>query len=76
MLSGDVMTHNLFPPSALTDMLASMMIWNRLDESFWTEYAPERYYLRTELRLGYLHSEGVRPGYWPDLVDADVRVAQ
>ncbi|OWZ14927.1 hypothetical protein PHMEG_00011523 [Phytophthora megakarya] len=34
MLSGDVMTHNLFPPSALADMLASVMLWNRLDESF------------------------------------------
>ncbi|OWZ12865.1 hypothetical protein PHMEG_00013901 [Phytophthora megakarya] len=55
MLSGDVMTHNLFPPSALADMLANMMFWNRLDESFWTkEFAPD----------------------WPDLVDADVRVAQ
>ncbi|OWY99983.1 hypothetical protein PHMEG_00028924 [Phytophthora megakarya] len=32
MLSGDVMTHNLFPPSALADMLASMMFGNRLDE--------------------------------------------
>ncbi|OWZ02324.1 hypothetical protein PHMEG_00026132, partial [Phytophthora megakarya] len=41
MLSGDVMTHNLFPPSALADMLASMMFWNRLDESFWTKYVPE-----------------------------------
>ncbi|OWY99844.1 hypothetical protein PHMEG_00029081 [Phytophthora megakarya] len=38
MVSGDVMTHNLFPPSALADMLASMMFWNRLDESFWTKY--------------------------------------
>ncbi|OWZ09719.1 hypothetical protein PHMEG_00017540, partial [Phytophthora megakarya] len=76
MLRGDVMTHNLFPPSALADMLASMMLWNRLDESFWAKYVPEKYYLRSELRLDSLHSEGVRPGYWPDLVDADVRVAQ
>ncbi|OWY98929.1 hypothetical protein PHMEG_00030168 [Phytophthora megakarya] len=76
MLSGDVMTHNLFPPSALADMLASMMFWNRLDESFWTKYVPEKYYLRAELRLDLLHSEGARPGYWPDLVDADVCVAQ
>ncbi|OWZ15938.1 hypothetical protein PHMEG_00010339, partial [Phytophthora megakarya] len=76
MLSGDVMTHNLFPPSALADMLASMMFWNRLDESFWTKYVPERYYLRAELRLASLHSEGVRPEYWSDLVDADVRVVQ
>ncbi|OWZ06931.1 hypothetical protein PHMEG_00020743 [Phytophthora megakarya] len=76
MLNGDVMTHNLFPPSELADMLASMMFWNRLDESFWTKYVPEKYYLRAELRLDLLHSEGVRPGYWPDLVDADVRVAQ
>ncbi|OWY92724.1 hypothetical protein PHMEG_00038147 [Phytophthora megakarya] len=52
------------------------MFWNRLDESFWTKYVPEKYYLRAELRLDLLHSEGVRPGYWPDLVDADVRVAQ
>ncbi|OWY96777.1 hypothetical protein PHMEG_00032873, partial [Phytophthora megakarya] len=57
MRNVDVMTHNLFPPSELADMLASMMFWNRLDESFWAKY-------------------GVRPGYWPDLVDADVRVAQ
>ncbi|OWZ01420.1 hypothetical protein PHMEG_00027194 [Phytophthora megakarya] len=42
MLSGDIMTHNLFH----------------------------------QLRLGSLHSEGVRPGYWSDLVDVDVRVAQ
>ncbi|OWZ10011.1 hypothetical protein PHMEG_00017203 [Phytophthora megakarya] len=49
MLSGDVMTYNLFPPSALIDMLASMMFWNRLYESFWTKYVPERYYLRAEL---------------------------
>ncbi|OWZ01232.1 hypothetical protein PHMEG_00027421 [Phytophthora megakarya] len=70
------MTHNLFPPSSLPDMLASMMFWKRLDESFWTKYVPEKYYLCAELCLGSLHSEGVRPGYWPDLVDADVRVAQ
>ncbi|OWY99335.1 hypothetical protein PHMEG_00029671 [Phytophthora megakarya] len=76
MLSGDVMTHNLFPPSALADMLASMTFWNRLDESFWTKYVPEKYYLRAELRSNSLHSEGVRPEYWPDLVDADVRVVQ
>ncbi|OWZ17857.1 hypothetical protein PHMEG_0008143 [Phytophthora megakarya] len=62
MLSGDVMTHNLFPPSAFAAMLASMMVWNRM--------------FRAELRLDLLHSEGVRPGYWPDLVDADVRLAQ
>ncbi|OWZ04658.1 hypothetical protein PHMEG_00023403 [Phytophthora megakarya] len=74
MVSGDVMTHNLFLPSALADMLASMMFWNRLDESFWTKYVPQKYYLRAELRLDLLHSEGVRPGYWPDLVDADVQV--
>ncbi|OWZ00150.1 hypothetical protein PHMEG_00028724 [Phytophthora megakarya] len=76
MLNGDVMTHNLFPPSELADMLASMMFWNRLDESLWAKYVPEKYYLRAELRLDLLHSEGARPGYWPDLVDADVRVAQ
>ncbi|OWY94424.1 hypothetical protein PHMEG_00035851, partial [Phytophthora megakarya] len=70
------MTHNLIPPSELADMLASMMFWNRLDESLWAKYVPEKYYLRAELRLDLLHSEGVRPGYWPDLVDADVRVAQ
>ncbi|OWZ12823.1 hypothetical protein PHMEG_00013951 [Phytophthora megakarya] len=63
MLNGDVMTHNLFPPSELPDMLASMMFWNRLDESFWAKYVPEKYYLRAELRLDLLHSEGVRPGY-------------
>ncbi|OWZ05947.1 hypothetical protein PHMEG_00021873 [Phytophthora megakarya] len=76
LLSGDVMTHNLFPPSALADMLASMMFWNRLDESFWTKYVPEKYNLRAELRLDLLDSEGVRPRYRLDLVDADVRVAQ
>ncbi|OWZ07212.1 hypothetical protein PHMEG_00020425 [Phytophthora megakarya] len=70
------MTHNLFPPSEFADMLASMMFWNRLDESLWAKYIPEKYYLRAQLRLDLLHSEGVRPGYWPDLVDADVRVAQ
>ncbi|OWY97433.1 hypothetical protein PHMEG_00032031 [Phytophthora megakarya] len=59
MLNGDVMTHNLFPPSELADMLTSMMFWNRLDESFWTKYVPEKYYLRAELRLDLLHSEGV-----------------
>ncbi|OWY93647.1 hypothetical protein PHMEG_00036882 [Phytophthora megakarya] len=37
---------------------------------------PKKYYLRAELRLDLLHSEGVRPGYWPDLVDADVRMDQ
>ncbi|OWY97362.1 hypothetical protein PHMEG_00032125 [Phytophthora megakarya] len=63
LLSGDVMTYNLFPPSALADMLASMMFWNRLDESFWAKEVPEKYYLRAELRLDSLHSEGVRPGY-------------
>ncbi|OWY95447.1 LOW QUALITY PROTEIN: hypothetical protein PHMEG_00034544 [Phytophthora megakarya] len=50
MLNVDVMTHNLFPPSELADMLASMMFWNRLDESFWAKYVPEKYYLRAELR--------------------------
>ncbi|OWZ13263.1 LOW QUALITY PROTEIN: hypothetical protein PHMEG_00013440 [Phytophthora megakarya] len=58
MLNGDVMTHNLFPPSELADMLASMMFWNRLDESFWTKYVPEKYYHRAALRLDLLYSEG------------------
>ncbi|OWY94749.1 hypothetical protein PHMEG_00035434, partial [Phytophthora megakarya] len=58
------------------EMLTSMKFWNRLDESFWAKYVPQKYYLCAELRLDRLHSEGVRPGYWPDLVDADVRVAQ
>ncbi|OWY98600.1 hypothetical protein PHMEG_00030599 [Phytophthora megakarya] len=78
MLSEDimVMVHNLFPPAALAAMLSSMMFWNRLDEALWSNYVPERYYLRGELLLTDVHSEGVHPDFWPDLIDSDVRDAR
>ncbi|OWZ11859.1 hypothetical protein PHMEG_00015062 [Phytophthora megakarya] len=76
IFSGDVMTHNLFSPSAFAEMVVSMMFRNRLDDSLWAKYDPDRYYLRAELRLTDTHSEGNRPEFWPDLIEADVRDAQ
>ncbi|OWZ14543.1 hypothetical protein PHMEG_00011970, partial [Phytophthora megakarya] len=76
MLSEDFMVHNLFPPPALAVMLTSMMFCYRLDESLWFKYVPERLYLRAELLFADAYSEGIRPEFWPDLVDADVCDAQ
>ncbi|KAF4314879.1 hypothetical protein G195_011330 [Phytophthora kernoviae 00238/432] len=48
-------------------MLASMMYWKRLDESFWTKFVPERYFLAAEVRLEDLQVLNEQPPFWNPL---------
>ncbi|KAE9013950.1 hypothetical protein PR001_g15264 [Phytophthora rubi] len=64
-LQEDRPVHTRFCQDDLVEMLSRMMFWNKLNESHWPKYAPERYYLAAEARLDdmeeqkYSHSFGV-----------------
>ncbi|KAE8875805.1 hypothetical protein PF010_g26688 [Phytophthora fragariae] len=53
-------------------MLVRMMFWNKLNDSYWPKYVPERYYLAAEARLDDLVEQGIRPPFWGELVPSAV----
>ncbi|KAG2504209.1 hypothetical protein BBO99_00009538 [Phytophthora kernoviae] len=63
----DRVAHALFHQTDLVSMLASMMYWKRLDESFWTKFVPERYFLAAEVRLEDLQVLNEQPPFWNPL---------
>ncbi|KAE8954749.1 hypothetical protein PR003_g28657 [Phytophthora rubi] len=53
-------------------MLVRMMFWNKLNDSYWSKYVPERYYLAAEARLDDLVEQGIQPPFWGELVPSAV----
>ncbi|KAE8977244.1 hypothetical protein PR003_g28074 [Phytophthora rubi] len=53
-------------------MLVRMMFWNKLNDSYWSKYVPERYYLAAEARPDDLVERGVQPPFWGELVPSAV----
>ncbi|KAE8972522.1 hypothetical protein PR001_g26326 [Phytophthora rubi] len=53
-------------------MLVRMMFWNKLNDSYWPKYVPERYYLAAETRLDDLVEQGIQPPFWGELVPSAV----
>ncbi|KAG6620351.1 uncharacterized protein IUM83_16395 [Phytophthora cinnamomi] len=78
--------HALFMAHDLADMLARMMFWNKVDETDWTRFVPELYYLRAEngvdviLLLGSDDEEEVdkekRDATWTPSKKAQAKIAQ
>ncbi|KAE8977866.1 hypothetical protein PR001_g25010 [Phytophthora rubi] len=44
-----------------------MMFWNKLNESHWPKYVPERYYLAAEALLDEMEEQKVKPLFWGGL---------
>ncbi|KAE8991619.1 hypothetical protein PR002_g20798 [Phytophthora rubi] len=49
-----------------------MMFWNKLNDSYWPKYVPERYYLAAETHLDDLVEQKVQPPFWGELVPSEV----
>ncbi|KAG7395306.1 hypothetical protein PHYBOEH_003973 [Phytophthora boehmeriae] len=57
-------------------MLASMMYWNRLDDTPWTKYVPDRYFDAAEVHMEDLGGNGSRPPVWPALPTEEDAMAE
>ncbi|KAE8895764.1 hypothetical protein PF003_g20407 [Phytophthora fragariae] len=66
-LQEDRPVHTRFCQGDLVEMLSRMMFWNKLNESHWPKYVPERYYLAAEARLDDLEGQEVQPLFWGGL---------
>ncbi|KAE9069139.1 hypothetical protein PF005_g22015 [Phytophthora fragariae] len=71
-LGEDRPVHTCFYRENLVEMLVRMMFWNKLNDSYWPKYVPERYYLAAEARLDDLVEQGIRPPFWGELVPSAV----
>ncbi|GMF41105.1 unnamed protein product [Phytophthora fragariaefolia] len=61
--------HQLFPLRDLLTMLASMMYWNKLDDTPWTKFVPNSYFLQAEVLLDAMVKKDTIPSKWPPLED-------
>ncbi|KAG7391250.1 hypothetical protein PHYBOEH_006765 [Phytophthora boehmeriae] len=68
--------HVLFHEDSLVQMLASMIYWNRMDETPWAKYVPDRYFDAAENRLEDFEAQGSLPPKWPSLPNEDVAKAE
>lgn len=68
-LGKDKPAHNLFRRADLTEMLASMMHYRRLDVTPWAHYVPEVFFIRAGPLLESLQTEKKLPEKWPALDD-------
>ncbi|KAE9083731.1 hypothetical protein PF010_g21100 [Phytophthora fragariae] len=59
--------HTRFCQDDLVEMLSRMMFWNKLNESHWPKYVPERYYLAAEALLDDMEEQKVQPLFWGGL---------
>ncbi|KAE8989431.1 hypothetical protein PF011_g18777 [Phytophthora fragariae] len=66
-LQEDRPVHTRFCQDDLVEMLSRMMFWNKLSESYWPKYVPERYYLAAEVRLDDMEEQKVQPLFWGGL---------
>ncbi|KAE8999053.1 hypothetical protein PR003_g27499 [Phytophthora rubi] len=66
-LQEDRPVHTRFCQDGLVEMLSRMMFWNKLNESHWPKYVPERYYLAAEARLDDMEEQKVQPFFWGGL---------
>ncbi|KAE8964954.1 hypothetical protein PR001_g28876, partial [Phytophthora rubi] len=71
-LGEDRPVHTCFYRDDLVEMLVQMMFWNKLNDSYWPKYVPERYYLAAETRLDDLVDQGIQPPFWGELVPSAV----
>uniref|UniRef100_H3H9A2 Uncharacterized protein n=1 Tax=Phytophthora ramorum TaxID=164328 RepID=H3H9A2_PHYRM len=50
-------------------MLVSMIYFEKLDSTPWTQYVPEMYFLRAETRLEHMFARNLQPEPWHPLVE-------
>ncbi|KAE8882000.1 hypothetical protein PF003_g33918 [Phytophthora fragariae] len=71
-LGEDRPVHTCFYREDLVEMLDRMMFWNKLNDSYWSKYVPERYYLSAGARLDDLVEQGIQQPFWRELVPSAV----
>ncbi|KAL4140108.1 hypothetical protein PRNP1_015183 [Phytophthora ramorum] len=68
-VSGNKVVHPVFHQEPLVTMLVSMIYFEKLDSTPWTQYVPEMYFLRAETRLEHMFARNLQPEPWHPLVE-------